>query len=61
MKDLIKHILHEHSRKIEEQRKSKYGDYSINDEPFAKTFFHYIQELPNTDGYTYNRLKKALK
>ena len=60
MKQLIRHILREHTREIGEARKPKYSNYDVNDESFARTFFHYIQELPNNEGYSYNRVKKSL-
>ena len=60
MKQLIRHILREHTNEIGEARKPKYSNYDVNDESFARTFFHYIQELPNNEGYSYNRVKKSL-
>jgi hypothetical protein len=60
MKELIRHILREHTRDIGEARKPKYSNYDVNDESFARTFFHYINELPNNKDYSYNRVKKSL-
>ena len=40
--------------------KPKYDNYDVNDESFARDFFHLLRELPKNKGYSYNRKLKLL-
>jgi hypothetical protein len=57
MKDLIRHILREHTREIKEQ--SKFKNYDINDESFANLFNYFLIELKNNVGYSHSKMKKG--
>ena len=57
MKDLIRHILREHTSEIKEQ--SKFKNYDINDESFANLFNYFLTELKNNVGYSHSKMKKG--
>ena len=57
MKDLIRHILREHTTEVMEQ--GRFKNFDVNDESFAKMFSYFLTELKNNVGFSHSRMKKA--
>jgi hypothetical protein len=57
MKDLIRHILREHTSEIGEQ--GRFKNFEVNDDSFANIFNYFLTELKNNVGFSHSRMKKA--
>ena len=57
MKDLIRRILREHTDEIIEAR--RYKNFDINDESFARMFYHFLTELKENTGYSRAKMLRS--
>lgn len=59
MRDQIRNIIREHTRKISEAK--RFVTYEMNDESFARVFFLFLQELKQNEGFSHSKMKKSFE
>jgi len=57
MRELIRHILREHTQKLTEAK--RFVTYEMNDDSFARVFHLFLNELKVNEGFSHSKMKYA--
>jgi hypothetical protein len=59
MRELIRQILHEHTKTLKEAK--RFVTYEMNDDSFARVFHLFLTELKENEGFSHSKMKKAFE